>query len=357
MQKKYIFLVFILLLAALTFYYLYQILSPFLASIIWAMLLAITFYPPFLKLQHFLRNKRVLSAFTMTLLVLLVIVLPVSLLLISLANEVIDFYHHLDEMIKTGRLQTYLNRILELPLLKGGLERLQPYVDLSQADPFNFLLKNIQQISTFLFNQTSNLLKGVSTFVAAFFFTLLSLYYLFKDGDHLLKRIKEIVPLPAKESQMIIERFKAMISATLYGGILIAILQGILGGVSFWVLGISSPVFWGTMMAFLSFIPMGGTALIWGPATIFLFFQGAFLKGIILLGLGALIISMVDNLLRPLLVSTKTNIHPLLLFFSVLGGIQAFGMIGLVGGPLIMTLALTLVEIYVRGIKTQNSSE
>jgi predicted PurR-regulated permease PerM len=106
------------------------------------------------------------------------------------------------------------------------------------------------------------------------------------------------------------------------------------------------------MMAFLSFIPMGGTALIWGPAAILLFLQGFFLKGIILLGLGVLLISMVDNLLRPLLVSTRTKIHPLLLFFSVLGGIQAFGMIGLVGGPLIMTLALTLVEIYIQGIKT-----
>ncbi|MBM4306503.1 MAG: AI-2E family transporter [Deltaproteobacteria bacterium] len=352
MKKKYIFLVFILLLTTLTFYYLYQILSPFLASIIWAILLAIVFYPLFLKLERLLKKKRVLSALAMTLFALLVIVLPVSLLMISLANEVIDFYHHLDEMMKTGQLQASLSQIGEFPLLKWVLERLKPHVDLSQVDPLRFLLKNVQQISTFLFNQTSNLLKGVSTFVAGFFFTLLSLYYLFKDGDHLLKRIKEIVPLPPIESQMTIERFKAMISATLYGGILIAILQGILGGVSFWVLGISSPVFWGTMMAFLSFIPMGGTALIWCPAAIFLLLQGAILKGIILLGLGVLLISMIDNLLRPLLVSTKTNIHPLLLFFSVLGGIQAFGMIGLVGGPLIMTLALTLVEIYIQGIKS-----
>ncbi len=352
MKKEHIFLIFILLLASLSFYYLYQIFSPFLASIVWAILLAIAFYPLFLKLQLLLKKKRVLSALAMTLFVVLAIVLPAGFLMISLANEVIDFYHQLDEMIKTGRLQSYLSRIGELPLLKGVLERLKQYVDLSQADPFNFLLKNIQQISAFLFNQTSNLLKGVSTFVAGFFFTLLSLYYLFKDGDRLLKRIKEIVPLPAKESELIIERFKMMISATLYGGILIAILQGILGGVSFWVLGISSPVFWGTAMAFLSFIPMGGTALIWGPAAIFLFLQGAFLKGIILLGLGILLISMVDNLLRPLLVSTRTKIHPLLLFFSVLGGIQAFGMIGLVGGPLIVTLSLTLIEIYIQGIKT-----
>jgi predicted PurR-regulated permease PerM len=244
-----------------------------------------------------------------------------------------------------------LNRIGELPLLKGILTRLNQYVDLSQADPFNFLLKNVQQISAFLFNQTSNLVKSISTFVAGFFFTLLSLYYLFKDGDHLLNRLKEMVPLPSRERELIIQRFKEMVFATIYGGISIAILQGILGGLTFWVLGLASPIFWGTAMAFLSFIPMGGTALIWVPAAIFLFIQGAFLKGIILLGLGVFVISMVDNLLRPLLISTKTNIHPLLLFFSVLGGIQAFGLIGLVAGPLIMTLSLTLIEIYVQGIK------
>ncbi|MBM4349142.1 MAG: AI-2E family transporter [Deltaproteobacteria bacterium] len=352
MKKKYIFFLFILLLAFFTFYYLYQVFSPFLASIVWAILLAIAFYPLFLKFQRLLRKRRVLAALAITLFTFLVIVLPVSLLMVSLANEVMDFYHHLDEMIKTGQLQSSLSQIRELPLLKGVMERLNRYVDLSSVDPLNFLLKNVQQISVFLFNQTSNLLKGVSTFVAGFFFTLLSLYYLFKDGDRLLTWIKEIVPFPAKESEMIIERFKAMISATLYGGILIAILQGILGGVSFWILGISSPVFWGTTMAFLSFIPMGGTALIWGPAALFLFLQGAFLKGIILLGLGILLIGMVDNLLRPFLVSTKTKIHPLLLFFSVLGGIQAFGIIGLVGGPLIVTLFLTLVEIYIQGIKS-----
>ena len=351
MKKEHIFLVFVLLVTALSFYYLYQVLAPFLAPILWAILLAIVFYPLFLKLQRFLKNKRVLSALAMTLFVVVVIVLPATFLMISLADDVIDFYHHLEEMIKTGRLQSHLNRVGELPLLRGALERLKQHVDVSQADPLPFFLKNVRQISAFLFNQTSNLLKSISTFVAGFFFTLLSLYYLFKDGDRLLKSLKETLPLPARESELIIQRFKEMVAATIYGGILIAIIQGILGGLSFWVLGMASPIFWGTAMAFLSFIPMGGTALIWGPAAIFLFIQGAFLKGIILLALGVLLIGMVDNVLRPMFVSARTNIHPLLLFFSVLGGIQAFGIIGLVGGPLIVTLSLTLVEIYIQGIK------
>jgi len=351
MKREHIFLIFILFLTFLSFYFLYQILSPFLPSIFWAILLAMVFYPVFQRLQSLLKKRGVLSAMTMTLLVILVIVLPFSLLIVSLANEVVGAYHGLEEMIKTGRLETYLGQVKEIPLFNWSWERLNQYLDLSRIDPPRLLLNNLQQVSTFLFNQTSKILKGLSTFVIGFFFTLLSLYYLFKDGDRLFGRLKEILPIPAMERDLLILRIKEMVYATIYGGLLIAIIQGVLGGVIFWILGIPSPILWGTAMAFFSFIPIGGTALIWVPAAILLFVQGAFLKGIILLGLGVFGISMVDNLLRPFFISAKTNIHPLLLFFAVLGGIQAFGLVGLVVGPLIATLCLTLIEIYIQGIK------
>jgi predicted PurR-regulated permease PerM len=309
------------------------------------------FYPLFQRLQRLLNKREVLCAITMTLLVILVIILPSSLLMVSLANEVVGVYHWVEEMIKTGRLQSHLEQIKEIPILKWIWGRLYQYGDVSQTNPTDFLLKNLQQVSTFLFNQTSKIFKGLSTFIIGFFFTLLSLYYLFKDGARLLERLKEIVPIPSEERDLLIFRFKQMVYATIYGGIVVAIIQGALGGIIFWILGISSPVLWGTAMAFLSFIPIGGTALIWGPAAILLLVQGAFLKGIILLLLGIFGISMADNFLRPLFISARTKIHPLLLFFAVLGGIQVFGLIGLVMGPLIATLCLTLIEIYVEGIK------
>jgi len=351
MKKEHIFLIFTLFLTFLSLYLLYQILSPFLTSIFWAILLAMVFYPLFQRLQRLLNKREVLCAMTMTLLVILVIILPSSLLMVSLANEVVGVYHWVEEMIKTGRLQSHLEQIKEIPILKWIWGRLYQYGDVSQTNPTDFLLKNLQQVSTFLFNQTSKIFKGLSTFIIGFFFTLLSLYYLFKDGARLLERLKEIVPIPSEERDLLIFRFKQMVYATIYGGIVVAIIQGALGGIIFWILGISSPVLWGTAMAFLSFIPIGGTALIWGPAAILLLVQGAFLKGIILLLLGIFGISMADNFLRPLFISSRTNIHPLLLFFAVLGGIQVFGLIGLVMGPLIATLCLTLIEIYVQGIK------
>ena len=356
MKREHIFLVFILFLTFLSIYLLYTILSPFLSSIIWAILLAMIFYPLFKKLQRLLKKKEFLSALIMTLLVLIIIVLPFTLLMISLASEVVDVYHRVEEMIKTGQLQAYLERMKGLPILKWILAKLGQYIDLSQTDPLPLLLKNLKQISTFIFNQTTTLLKGFSTFIAGFFFTLLSLYYLFKDGSRFFKGLKEIIPLPSQERDLLIQRFKDMIYATLYGGILIAMIQGLLGGLSFWILGLPSPIFWGTAMALLSFIPIGGTALIWAPAALLLLIGGAILKGLILLGVGEFVSSMVDNLLRPFFISSRTNIHPLLLFFAVLGGIQAFGLIGLVAGPLVATLFLTMIEIYIQGTTPDKTS-
>src|SRR4030042_4286109 len=150
MKREHIFLIFILLLTFFSFYYLYQILSPFLSSISWAILLAMIFFPVFQRLHRWMKKKAVLSAMAMTCLIVIVMILPFSFLMISLVNEVIDAYHRLQEMIQTGRLQAYLEQVKELPILKGVAERLSQYVDLSQIDPVNILLKNLQQVSTFL---------------------------------------------------------------------------------------------------------------------------------------------------------------------------------------------------------------
>ena len=357
MKREHVFLVSIFFLSFLSFYLFYQILSPFLTSIFWAIFLAIAFYPFFQKLQRLLKKRGVLSAMTMTLLVILVIVIPSSLLMVSLANEVVEVYQRIEEMIKNGRLQAYLDHVREIPIFKWVWERFSQSLNITQMDPSGLILKNLQQVSSFLFNQTSRIFKGLSTFMISFFFILLSLYYLFKDGDRLFERLKDALPIPPKERDLLLLRFKEMVYATIYGGVVVAIVQGILGGLIFWILGISSPILWGTAMAFLSFIPIGGTALVWVPAAVLLLVQGALLKGIILLGLGVFGISMADNLFRPYFISSRTNIHPLLLFFSVLGGIQAFGLIGLVFGPLIATLCLTLIEIYIQGTKPKDSPD
>ena len=353
MKKEHIFLVFILFLTFLCFYLFYKVLSPFLEPILWAIFLALVLFPLHRKLQHLFKRQRILPAMTMTILVVCVIVLPFALLILSLANEAVDLYHSVQEMIQTGQLQAYLEKPREFPILRQIVTRLDQTFDLSRLDPMALILKNLQQVSTVLLSQSSRILKGLSSFLIAFLFTILSLYYLFKDGDRLYEWLKEILPLHPRERDLLLDRFRAMVNATIYGGLLIAIIQGLLGGLAFWVLGLSPPILWGTAMALFSFIPLGGTAFIWFPAAIFLFLQGAFTKGIILLAIGVLVISSVDNFLRPFLVGAKTHIHPLLLFVTVIGGIHAFGMIGVIAGPLIGTLCLTLIELYASGGKLE----
>jgi hypothetical protein len=189
MKREHVFLVSIFFLSFLSFYLFYQILSPFLTSIFWAIFLAIAFYPFFQKLQRLLKKRGVLSAMTMTLLVILVIVIPSSLLMVSLANEVVEVYQRIEEMIKNGRLQAYLDHVREIPIFKWVWERFSQSLNITQMDPSGLILKNLQQVSSFLFNQTSKIFKGLSTFMISFFFTLLSLYYLFKDGDRLFERL------------------------------------------------------------------------------------------------------------------------------------------------------------------------
>jgi predicted PurR-regulated permease PerM len=351
MKREHIFFILILFFASLFFYLFYRILSPFLEPILWAVFITIVSYPVYKKLRRSLKQRGILSAVVMTALVVLIFVLPVSFLIFSLANEVVEGYQSVEEMIKTGRLQSFMTHLMESPVFKWPLARLQLSADLSQLDIEGFLLKNLKQITTFMFSQFSIILKGLSGFLIGFLLTLLSLYYFFKDGHRLFETLKEALPIRPKERDLFVSRFRQMVSATIYGGLLVAIVQGILGGLAFWILGLPSPVLWGTAMGFLSLIPIGGTALIWVPTSIILLIQGAFAKGILLLAIGVFVISMMDNFLRPLLVGARTKIHPLLLFFSVLGGIQAFGMIGLVAGPLVATLCITLVEIYSRGTK------
>jgi predicted PurR-regulated permease PerM len=341
----------ILFFASLFFYLFYRILSPFLEPILWAVFITIVSYPVYTKLRRSLKQRGILSAVVMTALVVFIFVLPVSFLIFSLANEVVEGYQSVEEMIKTGRLQSFMNHLMESPVFKWPLARLQLSADLSQLDIEGFLLKNLKQISMFMFSQFSIILKGLSGFLIGFLLTLLSLYYFFKDGHRLFETLKEALPIRPKERDLFVSRFRQMVSATIYGGLLVAIVQGILGGLAFWILGLPSPVLWGTAMGFLSLIPIGGTALIWIPTSVILLIHGAFARGIILLAIGVFVISMMDNFLRPLLVGARTKIHPLLLFFSVLGGIQAFGMIGLIAGPLVATLCITLVEVYTQGAK------
>ena len=194
--------------------------------------------------------------------------------------------------------------------------------------------------------QTLGFLGGALGVVVQMFFVVFTMYYLFRDGDRILGVIRDALPLERKQAEDILERTRDVVGASVYGLFSIAIIQGTLGGLAFWVLGLPSAIVWGVAMVFLSMIPMLGAFLVWVPAAIYLFATGHYLKGIFLVLWGTLVIGMIDNFLRPKLVGGRTKLHELLIFFAVLGGLQVFGVLGIVLGPVVLAITLALVDVF-----------
>jgi len=173
-----------------------------------------------------------------------------------------------------------------------------------------------------------------------------TIFFLFKDGPGFLEKIRDYLPFSEKHRNRLVSQTKDMIVSTIYGGVVVAIVQGILGGLAFAVLGIRSPVFWGSSMALMSFVPVVGTSVIWVPASLILLSQGAYAKGIALILIGVFVISMVDNVLKPLIIGGRTKMPTIIIFFTVLGGIKVFGLLGLIMGPLVFALFLSVFQIF-----------
>ncbi len=346
MKKESFFNLLMLALIIVSFYLLYRIIFPFLSPLAWAVILSIVFYPLYKKVNQAFRHKRGLAAIVMTFLVIVVIILPSVILLNLLANELVDVYHYVEKYIREERHLTLLEGLKKSALFQKLWDTLNRYLDLSQVDLSTLLLDNLRKLSKYAAGQTSKFIKGLSTVIFQFILMSFSIFYLFRDGEGIMKRVKALIPFSAGERENILSRLVDMVQATIYGGIVVALIQGGLGGLGFWVLGLHSPVFWGAMMAFLSFLPIVGPLLVWGPAAVILFVQGSYLKALILLAWGGILVGLSDNFLRPILISGRTQVHTLLLFFGVLGGLKVFGFLGFVAGPLVITICLAMIDIY-----------
>ena len=189
-------------------------------------------------------------------------------------------------------------------------------------------------------------LPSTVDFVVSLFVMLYLLFFLLRDGDALAKRIKDAVPLRADQKHALFGKFATVIRATVKGDILVAVLQGTLGGIIFWVLGIYAPVLWAVVMAFLSLLPAVGTASVWLPVAIYLLATGSVWQGVVLIGYGMLVISLVDNFLRPFLVGRDTKMPDYVVLTSTLGGIAIFGLNGFIIGPVIAAMFIAVWEIF-----------
>jgi predicted PurR-regulated permease PerM len=318
------------------------ILLPFYGAALWATVLAIVFAPLYRWLSTGMRRPN-LAAFTTLLIILVMVILPLTLIAASLVQEASGLY----ESARSGELNfsQFFRRVLDT--LPGWALNLLGRLGLTNLDAIQERLSaGLLQGSQFLASLVIDVGQSTVGFVVSLFVTLYLLFFLLRDGDGLSRRIKEAIPLRAEQQRAFSTKFTVAIRAIIKGDILVALLQGALGGLIFWLLGIRAPLLWAALMAVLALLPVVGTGLVWGPVAIYFLVTGAVWQGILLLGYGVLVISVVDNFLRPFLVGKDTKIPDYIVLITTLGGIATFGANGIVIGPVIAAMFLAAWDIF-----------
>ncbi len=317
-----------------------SMISQFLMAIFLAGIFSALSYPLYRRFERWFNGRRSLASITTLLIIVFVVLLPLGGLLGITTGQA----------IKVGEaVKPWVERQLAEPDAISGALKSLPFYD--RIIPYRSLIlkkagEMVGGISGFLINRLSSVTLGTVNFLFMLFIMLYTMFFFLMDGDKLIDKILYYLPLEDHDERRILNKFTSVTRATLKGTAVIGLLQGVLAGSAFAVVGIDSAVFWGAIMAVLSFIPGIGSALVWGPAVIILAATGHAAKAI---GLGlfcAAVVGSIDNFLRPILVGRDTQMHELMILFGTLGGIIMFGVVGVIIGPIIAALFVTVWDIY-----------
>ena len=297
-------------------------------------------HPLYLRFERWFGGRRNLASLTTLLLIVIIFLLPLGALLGIVTAQA----------FKVGQSVTpWVQKQISEPSVFFDLVRSIPFYD--QIEPYREPILHkageiVGSMSKYLIKSLSSATIGTVNFLFTTFILLYTMFFFLMDGDKLLMKILYYLPLQDQDEHRMLQKFSSVTRATLRGTAVIGVLQGGVAGLAFWVVGIQTAVFWGTIMTVLSIIPGIGTALVWGPAAIILAAGGHFSKAI---GLGvfcAIVVGSLDNFLRPILVGKDTQMHELMIFFGTLGGIIMFGVMGIIIGPIVVALFVTVWDIY-----------
>ena len=330
----------------------FKMFLPFMATLLTAFIFWQLFNPVFDYFKRITRHPKTSSLITCVL-VTIVIVLPFFIVGSIATKEASELYKN---VVKEPGLSLNIQDGFQNSLLpyfhRFGIEQDKINGLFGQIDFSEGLKKATSVTASFL----TEAYQKISEFIFLVFVMLFALYYLFLYGDKFIRSLFRISPLSNKDENIILSRFLSMNRATIKGTIIIGIAQGMLGGLSFWILGINAPFLWGVIMGIFSVLPLVGPAIIWLPAAIWLLVSGSWIKGIILLLIGSFIIGSVDNFLRPKLIGSDTALHPLWILIGTFGGILEFGIMGFVIGPLLITIFFALLEIFEKKYLNSNKN-
>jgi predicted PurR-regulated permease PerM len=321
-----------LFLTALGLYLCWLLAEPFLAAAAWALALAVVARPLHRQLERLLPPN--LAASISIFVIVLILLAPGGFLIQQLADEARSGLAIAGENLNSARLHEAAE---QYPSIAKALHWAQQRFDLDQE---------FRHAAGQLAGRASGVLGGSIRLVTNIVIMFVTLFYFLRDRERLLRFLSRLVPLSSIETDELFRRVSETIHATLYGNVIVKLVQGLLGGLMFWILGLPAPVVCGTAMALTAMIPIVGTSLIWGPAAIALLLQGSWIKAIVLILWGGLVVSLMDNLLYPILVASELRLHTLGVLFSIFGGLLAFGIAGAVLGPIILASTVALFEVW-----------
>lgn len=318
------------------------ILWPLYGAILWGTILAVVSAPLNRWLTGRFGGRRTAAALVTLVLVVVIVILPVTVIGGLLVEQAADVYTR----VKSGELNPaqHFERIVHT--LPGWAVRLLERFNLAELTAVQHRIsEGLLGGSQFVATQALSVGQRTFDVVVSFFVMLYLLFFLLRDGDDLVRRIRAAVPLSAEHQGALGENFTLVIRATVKGTVVVALAQGVLGGLMFWLLGIRGALLWAVVMALLSLLPGVGTALVWVPVAVYFLVTGAVWSGLLLIGYGVLVIGLVDNVLRPVLVGKDTRIPDYVVLISTLGGLAVFGANGIVVGPIIAALFLAAWDI------------
>jgi predicted PurR-regulated permease PerM len=326
-------------------YHLYQVFQPFLAPIAWAIILRFAFQPVYHLLTRRLPNHPNIAALLATIVVTLAVVIPSLVISSVFTHEAAGALDRVTHFVQAGGIEHWGERLRELAWIPLW-QWLNPWVDTTAIDLRGILLRALNAGANFLVEQMTIGAASLLLIAVKFLLMLLTLFFVFRDGEAFYNWVRTTLPFAASQQDRVFSRLEQTVNAVTYGIGITAVVQGLLAGSAYWVLGVPFPAFWGLLTGIVAPIPLGGTGLVWVPAGIYLILAESWVRGVILLAWGALVVSTIDNVLKAYLISGRTQLPPLILFFAILGGLRAYGVLGVFAGPLLLALVMTGVTLY-----------
>ncbi|HMK43700.1 MAG TPA: AI-2E family transporter [Dissulfurispiraceae bacterium] len=341
-RKFYLFImiVLVLLLGFMTF----EVLQPFFLPLAWAVVLSILFFPMYDFLLRHVKLRSIASLIT---------VLFICSLILGPFSYVA--YAFIDEMRSISSSFQLTNKLAQHPYLQWIYDKIIRVFGVPEAQFDKAIIENLGHVRDFVLEKATSGFGDVVLFFVNFLLMVFAIFFMLIDGPRFLQKGKNYMPFSEDQKQRLGNQIHDIVVSTIYGGVIVGLVQGLITGVAFAVLDFKSPVLWGFATAIASFIPLLGAFAIWGPAVVFLFAKGMTYKAIALLLIGVFGISLIDNVLKPLIIGNRVKMPMLIILFSVLGGIKVFGLIGLILGPLVIALFVSVLEIF-RTFESETSS-